>query len=229
MCYQQRPNATQSATQSKSTPLVSDRWRPITSISCVWITFGRSQNLPRCVPRNAVRTKPVSLARRTRFGPNRVAHKASNLVCQPRSHRSRTCGAGRAPGSDDLVQTGVPPSRGRPPAQPRGSVVLPTRPPPHARGRGGQVNHRGGPGLCSIRSGPGRERRANAKLLDHVGTRGCPAEKCTRARSHCGTRCRPCITARARPEPRLLRRTPWWSSPRTSGLIPAASVESGSR
>jgi hypothetical protein len=27
--------------------------------------------------------EPVSLARRPRLGPNRVAHKASNLVCQP--------------------------------------------------------------------------------------------------------------------------------------------------
>jgi hypothetical protein len=36
-----------------------------------------------------------SLARRPRLGPNRVAHEPSNLVCQPRSHRSRTCGDGR--------------------------------------------------------------------------------------------------------------------------------------
>jgi hypothetical protein len=86
----------QLSTQSKSTPLLFDlAGTAVTSISTVWITFGRSQSLPRRVPRNAVRTKPVSLARRTRLGPNRVAHKESNHVCQPRSRRPRTCRDGR--------------------------------------------------------------------------------------------------------------------------------------
>jgi hypothetical protein len=36
----------------------------------------------------------VSLARRPRLGPNRVAHELGILVCQRRSRRRRTCGDG---------------------------------------------------------------------------------------------------------------------------------------
>ena len=58
--------------------------------------------------------------------------------------------------------TGLCPRRGRPAAQPRGSVVLPTRPPPQVRGQGERVGSRGDPagegGCVGYQSGTARPR-----------------------------------------------------------------------
>jgi hypothetical protein len=65
------------------------------SMSTVWITFGRPQNLPRRVPRNAVGTKTgfVGAPYPARAGPRRA--RVGVLVCRSRSHRPHTCGGGR--------------------------------------------------------------------------------------------------------------------------------------
>jgi hypothetical protein len=65
------------------------------------------------------------------------------------------------PAGTDSSRTGVPPSRGRPPEQPRGSVVIPTRPAPHVRERPQRDRHSRRLGPCATRSGPSRVRRAN--------------------------------------------------------------------
>jgi hypothetical protein len=73
-----------------------------------------------------------------------------------------------APGSDGLVGTGVPPSRGRPSAHPRESVVLPTRPPCPRAGSWRAGGPHGRPGWCARQSGPGRERRAKPAMSDQL-------------------------------------------------------------
>jgi hypothetical protein len=57
-------------------------------------------------------------------------------------------------------ETGVPPSRGRPPEQPRGPVVLPTRPPPQVRGRREPGRHTRHPSSVAeaVRPEPGTAR-----------------------------------------------------------------------
>jgi hypothetical protein len=78
------------STQSRSTPLVFDlRWRPITPISCVWTTFGRSQNLPGRVPRNGFVGAPYP----ARAEPRRAQAEHSGVAI--RSRRFRTSGGGR--------------------------------------------------------------------------------------------------------------------------------------
>ena len=54
------------------------RRRPITSISCVWITSGHSQNLPQRVPRNAV--SPNSFRWRAVPGSGRTASRTSRAI-----------------------------------------------------------------------------------------------------------------------------------------------------
>jgi len=99
--------------------------------------------------------------------------------------------------------TGVPPGRGRPPEQPWGSVLLPTRPPPHALIRASRWTAReAGPCLRSA-SGTSRERRAKPQLNDQVDTTcltgaGDAWRRLTKCPSAFrGTRCRACTTARA--------------------------------
>jgi hypothetical protein len=80
-------------------------------------------------------------------------------------------------------RTGVPPSRGRPSKQPRGSVVLPTRPPSPRAGSWRAGGPPGRPGRCARQSDPGRERRANPASHDQVD----PGHRLDH--QHCGTRC----------------------------------------
>jgi hypothetical protein len=69
-------------------------------------------------------------------------------------------------------RTGVPPRRGRPPAQPRGPVVIPTRPPRHVRGRRERGTSRQGILPAAAGSGAGRGRRANRTFHDQVDVTG---------------------------------------------------------
>jgi hypothetical protein len=86
-------------------------------------------------------------------------HFGSHVAERERDHKQLR----RHPTATGSSTTGVPPSRGRLPAQPRDSAVNPTRPPTHARGRGEAAGRTGDRIRARSACGTGRERRANAQ------------------------------------------------------------------
>ena len=89
----------------------------MTSISCVWITLGRSQiPMTRRVPRNAVGPELVSVARRPRLVPDHVVQGAG-LWCVDAARvilgRMEMVGLGQLP-NDVGARAAVPDSDARP-------------------------------------------------------------------------------------------------------------------
>jgi hypothetical protein len=118
----------QLSTQSRSTPLLFDlRWTAVTSISCVWITFGRPQNPPRRVPRSGFVGAPSP----ARTGPRRAQAEQSRVSTPLASlshvwrwpgwdhYRPQGCSGGRprlggTPVRDETVPAGCPRTGGGP-------------------------------------------------------------------------------------------------------------------